>query len=124
MAMSGQLMCGLTWSSLHNRDLMPDPARMVRNQIQLKKNIIKMIPNDIPPYWKSDALSSLLQRGFFQQKTGAGTETCNHTFAEKDSKLEVSIGSLLSELKNPHGQEGGKIIGIKADEGQLGNVAK
>ena len=38
-------------------------------------------------------------------------------------KKEVSIGSLLLELKEPRGRGRGKIVGIKTDEGHQDNMA-
>lgn len=67
------------------------------------------------------ALSSN-HRGLLRQQMGAGAETHSQTSSERKSKLEVSIRSLLPELKGPRRGGGGRIVGVKGSGGHQHSI--
>lgn len=78
-----------------------------------------MISNDIPLYTQTHVIreTSSGHRGEPMQRS-----TSRH-YAEKESKLEVSIGSLPLKLKEPRGRGEGKIVGVRGHGGFQENMA-
>ena len=54
---------------------------------------------------------------------GVQRPTTRH-YVERESKLEVFILSLPSELRESHGRGGGKISGVRMDGGHQENMAR
>lgn len=52
---------------------------------------------------------------FLQQQIGEDAETLISNYVERESKPEIFMGSLPSELREPGGKEGGKITQVRGD---------
>lgn len=76
---------------------------------------------DIVLYSYIGVFSSSHYRGFFQQMLEEDTETHSQTLCA-ESKLEVFIESLPSELGETHRSGEGEIVGVRGDGGYQENM--
>ena len=122
----------LTWGPCHELELMPFAAWMARNRRPDSPETLGKTKHD----WEKKSTKWFLmifrKIGTFVQSSSErfprAAEGCRcrdprPSIIQRESKLEVSTGSLPSEIGPSHGRGEGKNAGVEVDEGHQKKIA-